>query len=423
MRIVTVAVIACATMVGATTSFAQSFDAQSFHPPVSISADVRTPAGGFTLHAPALLSSLATLPRAEVSSYLQHNRGLVDRTLTGPRIARQVVGWWSSLARQERTVLTETAPEMLGNLDGIPLDVRDALNSATLKSRLRSVKAEVVAAGPTASGSLRSEYAGLQSVRDALLPGRGEPKRSLLSFDVRGTMRAAIAIGSVATADNVSVLVPGMFYSVRDQMVDWTATAQTVYDAQRSWLSRLGQSDRSVATVAWLGYRTPDFGSVLKLDDARAGADSLEDVLAGVRAVRGEHQPFLSVLAHSYGSTAAFLALQDGDTPVDALAVVGSPGSEARSVKDLDVRSGNVYVGAALLDPVAASGFFGVNPSTARYGAHSLSLSGGIDPIDGSVMLPAVGHNSYFSPGTESLRNLALIAIGDGSLATTPRAH
>jgi hypothetical protein len=35
-------------------------------------------------------------------------------------------------------------------------------------------------------------------------------------------------------------------------------------------------------------------------------------------------------------------------------------------------------------------------------------------------MLPSVGHNSYFAAGTESLRNLALVAIGDGSLATTP---
>jgi pimeloyl-ACP methyl ester carboxylesterase len=231
-------------------------------------------------------------------------------------------------------------------------------------------------------------------------------------------MRAAIAIGDVDHADDVTILVPGMFYTVAGQMADWTHTAQVLYDAQRAWLKRLGQSSKTVATVAWLGYRTPDLMSVLSLTDAREGATMLEEAVEGIRAARGTHQPYLSIVAHSYGSTAALLAAQDAGTQLDALAVVGSPGSVATSVHELNVPADRVFVGAALLDPIAGSGYFGTDPGSHDYGARPLGAVGGIDPIDGKVMLPAFGHNGYFAPGTESLRNLALIAIGDCSLVT-----
>src|SRR5690606_42101369 len=61
--------------------------------------------------------------------------------------------------------------------------------------------------------------------------------------------------------------------------------------------------------------------------------------LQGLRAARGVDQPFVSVLAHSYGSTAALLSLAEDDVSVDALAVVGSPGSPARSAAELHVGS------------------------------------------------------------------------------------
>lgn len=70
------------------------------------------------------------------------------------------------------------------------------------------------------------------------------------------------------------------------------------------------------------------------------------------------------------------------------------------------------------MDPIPGTGYFGTDPGSRDYGARAFGAVGGIDPIDGRPMLPAIGHNGYFSQGTESLRNLALISIGDCALIT-----
>ena len=109
------------------------------------------------------------------------------------------------------------------------------------------------------------------------------------------------------------------------------------------------------------------------------------------------------------------MALTEYDFEVDALALVGSPGSAAQSVKQLHVKNGNVYVGKAQWDPVPNSAFFGSEPGSEDYGARTFGTDGGTDPITGATMLRSFFHIEYFSPGTESLRNLALIGIGHGA--------
>ena len=149
---------------------------------------------------------------------------------------------------------------------------------------------------------------------------------------------------------------------------------------------------------------------------AREGRDALTASLTGLRAERGADQPYVSVLAHSYGSTAALLSLQEDDVSVDALAMVGSPGSPARTVKDLHVANGNVWVGAAQWDPIPASGVFGSQPASPDYGAHHFGVDGAVDPYTGQQLSAAISHNDYFTDGGESFRNLVLIGIGQGSL-------
>ena len=110
------------------------------------------------------------------------------------------------------------------------------------------------------------------------------------------------------------------------------------------------------------------------------------------------------------------LSLQDDDVSIDALAIVGSPGSPARSVNQLKVTNGNVWVGAAQTDPVPQTGIFGSQPLSASYGAHRFGVDGATDPLSGSSLRGAVGHNDYFVSGTESLRNMVLIGINRGDL-------
>jgi hypothetical protein len=41
-----------------------------------------------------------------------------------------------------------------------------------------------------------------------------------------------------------------------------------------------------------------------------------------------------------------------------------------------------------------------------------------VDPITRGTLGPAVGHNGYFAPGSEAMRNLALVGIGRGGDVT-----
>jgi hypothetical protein len=410
-------VVAAVVVASAIATSAVAAPNGSFNPDATAhTSAIAAPAANRAPQVSAVLASIQHADPAALPSYLAGNKQQIMSTLAVPGVASQVGSWWNSLGQTQRRSIERNAPALLGNLSGIPMTVRDTANQSVLRRQLDETRRKIRSAG--ASAKLTATLDGLRSVASALRSPAGAPKRTLTTFDTTGPMRAAIAIGDVDHADDVSILVPGMFYTVSGQMADWTHTAQVLYDTQRAWLKRLGQSNKTVATVAWLGYRTPDLMSVLSLADARDGATMLEEAIAGIRAARGTHQPYLSIVAHSYGSTAALLAAQNGDTELDALAVVGSPGSVATSVHELNVPADRVFVGAALLDPIAGSGYFGTDPGSRDYGARPFGAVGGIDPIDGSVMLPAFGHNGYFAPGTESLRNLALITIGDCSLVT-----
>jgi pimeloyl-ACP methyl ester carboxylesterase len=237
-------------------------------------------------------------------------------------------------------------------------------------------------------------------------------------------------LGDLSTADYVTYLIPGMFFTVEGQINDWTDDAARIYDEQVSWLNLIGETDpseagKSVAVVSWMGYETPNLTNIGSLDLAFAGRDAIADVVRGLQSEREGDEPFISVIAHSYGSTAAMMALSEYSFEIDALVVIGSPGSAVQSVDDLNVRNGNVFVGEAAWDPVPNSAFFGNDPGSPEFGAHQLGVSGGVDLITDEVLSASVGHNGYFGAGSESVRNLALIGIGKSQLATdgTPDDH
>lgn len=223
-------------------------------------------------------------------------------------------------------------------------------------------------------------------------------------------------------------MVPGMFFQVDGQINDWTADAGRLYDEQVAWLKTIHEahpdaSNKTVAVVSWMGYQTPDLTNIGSLDLAYEGQDAFARAVEGLQAERGANQPYTTVLAHSYGSTAVLMALTKYTFSIDALAVVGSPGSEAQSVSDLHVRGGNVFVGEAAWDPVPNSSWFGSDPGSASYGAKAMEVKGTIDPISQVELKGSVGHNDYFGPGTESMRNMALIGINEGQLVTNGSKH
>ena len=386
-----------------------------------------------------VLDTLATLSRSQLEAWANDPSAVSD-LLAAPPAAPQVADWWATADAAERQRLITAAPQLVGNLEGVPYTVRDAANRDVLAASIARVTARLSdgSVGRAATEQLQAQLHMLQQVRDAVATGPSGLPRTLVTLDVADGGRAVIAVGDLATADFVSYLVPGMFYSVDSEVGSWAGAADQLAVDQAAWLQRLAPAQhaagdvKTVATVAWIGYRTPTVVNVASLDLAREGSEALTASLRGLEAVRsGEtDRPYLSILAHSYGATAALLALQENDVTIDALAMVGSPGSPAENVGQLRVRDGNVWVADAALDPVASTGVFGSHPLSAAYGAHHFGVDGAIDPFTRAALAPSLGHVDYVTAGSESFRNMALIAIGqgrlvltaDGTVAAEPRA-
>lgn len=384
-----------------------------------------------------LLVGLAQLPLADVAAFAADYPTHIDAVLTTPPEATVVSAWWTMLDATQRAALTAATPRLVGGLDGVPLAQRSRANETYLRESLAdTTRALDGILSATERDRLSHQQAMLEQVAEALHASDDGPKRSLILLDTGGTGRAAIALGNPDTADYIAYLVPGMNYQVEPQMVNWTTVADDLYREQVTVLAERpaaptarGTSLAStttdavsapptVATISWIGYEAPDLFSVGGLDRAEAGAAFLETSWAGVRATRGAQQPFVAVFAHSYGSTVSLLALAQGEVEVDALVLVGSPGSAIQSAAKLRVTDENVFVGKADWDPAVNSAFFGSDPGAASYGATALGVRGGIDALTGASLAGSVGHNDYFTPGSESLHNMALIGTDNADLVT-----
>lgn len=370
----------------------------------------------------SLVRELAVLSPAQIRAALAGDPQLVTKLLAAPPSARDVGALWSSLDPTARTKLATSAPRLVGGLDGFPVAVRDTANRAWVTQSI----AELRSALPSVSGRALAESDQHQlhmlgMVESALKPTKNGPTRTLLSADPAGQGKAVIVLGDLQKADYVTYMVPGMFYTVDGQLSAWTGDAADLYDQQRAWLKRLAATDpaeahKTVAVVAWMGYQTPDLTNIGSLDLANQARDALSSSVESLRLQRAGHEPYTTIVAHSYGSTAALMALTQSSFSVNALVLVGTPGSAAQSVKDLHVDGGNVWVGSAAWDPVPTSAFFGSDPSSPSYGAHAMGVSGATDVITGTKLGQSLGHNQYFDPGTESMRNMALIGIGHSEL-------
>ncbi len=362
--------------------------------------------GGVTVeHGRAFLTDLSSLSGADLLR-AGRDRHVLATAEDDPPTAAEVTAWWSGLSDDERDTLTTLAPSVVGNLEGVPYAVRDRANRAVLATGLADHSA---AAAVTAM---------LGQVRDALVHEVGAPDRYLITLDTRGAGRAAIAVGDLDTAADVTVVVPGMFFTVTGQMADFTNTANDLYTEQATvaGLAAPG-SGNGVAVVAWMGYRTPDLSNIMSLGMAKTGGERLARTVGGLREIRDGDEPRVNIVAHSYGSTAALMALASGEMSADTLTVLGSPGSDVRTSADLAVSAGQVFVGDAHSDPIAGSGYFGTDPGSAGFGSTVLDLTGGVDVQEaGEVFRRPVGHNDYLKPGTASLHDVALIAVGRGDL-------
>ncbi|MDE3722709.1 alpha/beta hydrolase [Nocardiopsis sp. N85] len=222
----------------------------------------------------------------------------------------------------------------------------------------------------------------------------------LLAYDETGDGRIVEALGDVATADHIVVLVPGNDNYLGNYFDPSRATRPRVNGA--TLLRTMGGISRGerFAVVVWLGYDTPrGFFEGAMRGPAREGARDL------VRLTRFlPRDARITLIGHSYGTVVCGLAL--ADARVDDCIALGSPGMGGSSVADLRY-GGNLWALQGEEDwirffPRGRLGDIGHGPTPLRPGFGAVRVETG----------PISGHCAYYTDGSESVRNMARIALG-----------
>lgn len=332
----------------------------------------------------------------------------------------EVKQWWDSLSQADKAWLLREQPDKLGNLDGIPVEIRSPANIEMMNRDI----ARVENATEAIPYDVMQRYYNIIKIRDGLAAQRAKTGAEAYlyvyepnAFDNQG--RAAITIGNPDEAHHTAVLVPGTGNSVESGWLSQDDAARVYHQTSKA------DPTQSAAVVAWIGYDAPD-----SMADVRVGQPDLArqggDLLAGdvnALAVTNHGDSHVTVIGHSYGSTTVADAAAGSGMRVDEVVLIGSPGTDlAQSAADFHLpEGGHVYVGAASTDPVT---HLGGNQSTVP--GTDITVGLGNDPADddfGSTRFraevpgltdPISDHSSYLQPGSESLYSIATIASGQG---------
>ncbi|MCC9175534.1 alpha/beta hydrolase [Arthrobacter sp. zg-Y179] len=344
---------------------------------------------------------------------------------------------WEKLTPEQRAVISQKVPSLVGNLEGIPYSDRIAANNAALDLALAQKPL------PDAQRDV------LKEIKAAVDAGRDDTTvRGLISFDPTHPPLAALAIGNMDTADNVTWNVPGMG-TTAGSMDNWAEGSQNIYDAQL----KLGGGDPAV--VAWIGYHTPGMPpstEVLGNEHALDGGERLASSLNGFNAASDGRDTYVSVAAHSYGTTTTAHGLTGIDFDVDSVAFYGSAGLDDTALADMRIKDGPegqpaLFATHASQDQVAWTGNVlsqRTDPLGDGFGSHEFSSEGDAErELKQTLGHSAIGEDGdkwnplhtydehgYLDNGTQSLDSIAKITTGNGDevlqreeeLADTSRA-
>lgn len=330
--------------------------------------------------------------------------------------SRALNRWAEGLDPDDLSTLAIFDADRVGNLDGMPNRIRYASNRVNLARGIESEQEKLRTLWdppPSSDHPLYAEYqrltrriAMLEDLQDGgeegIDPGTQlavENPSQVLSFElptydgrsVTDDGRLAVVIGDLDNADQVGTVVPG----ITNRIDNFGATLDKARNTQ--------DLVQNSATIAWLGYDTPEFADATSTDDAVTGGQALEDFVDGmVRKADSE----LTIMAHSYGTLVTSLALQNGMRP-DRVVLFGSPGlgEDIRSKADLGVPDDlPIYALRAPGDPVSI---------TAGHGMDPVDMPGIIRlDTDWSGPEDVTGHSQYTDLDTDSLENIAGVLRG-----------
>jgi hypothetical protein len=228
--------------------------------------------------------------------------------------------------------------------------------------------------------------------------------RQFLEYDTAGDGRAVEAVGDLAHATHIAIVVPGVDTTLAnfDHGLGNVERRAPAFQARQLYAQMTARTREPVAVIAWLGYDPPEgIGlAAVREDRAKAGAAALVSFVDGLPKVD------VTVIGHSYGSVVAGLAAPRLGVNVQDIIAIGSPGMGVDKRADLHTTA-RVWAGTAKGDwtrwipGVRIFGLgHGTRPAEPEFGALPLPVGG------------VANHDSYFVTGTGSLDAMAGIAVG-----------
>ncbi|KQR65694.1 alpha/beta hydrolase [Frigoribacterium sp. Leaf172] len=314
---------------------------------------------------------------------------------------------------------------LFANLDGVPASKRDIASRAVLDAAvedpervyqlmglggdrnrgLDGFKEDVVALqkavkeADITAAQLRAD-SGTTSV--AQLVGFGEHD---------GAVVAAISLGDLDSASNVTVNVPGMNSNVGEMNTAVTAANQLIRAARET------DSDASYAVVSWMGYNSPNPAEVGLPARASSGAAELASFMDGLHDSRDDGSAdSVTLMAHSYGSTTSSAALLLTEHRIDSFISYGSVGLTNEATVD-ELNADEVYATQAWGDGLAPVGLaLGLGTRTNPLivdGVHVFSAEDGpgTEAVTKHDMFVESGsdQNGYLSADSTSLKTISQI--------------
>lgn len=240
---------------------------------------------------------------------------------------------WAGLDESVREELIRSVPWVIGNLPGLLPSVRDRANRELVEFYREYPQ--------TLTPEQLTLVAEAQRILDDEARQRSpKPPIQVLAFDLSGPVpRAAIGYGDLDTSSHTTFQAAGMGSDAHTALPTWDVAARNLYEAQEALLPRFEGGGPGV--VAWLGYDTPAMlpnSEVFRSESASLGAGRLAAELDGMAAAREAADaglPAIGVVAHSYGTTMAAIALTKTKHPVDSFVMLGSAGLDTEAVPSL----------------------------------------------------------------------------------------
>ena len=335
--------------------------------------------------------------------------------------------WWDSLSDTAKAAILRDAPDLVRNLDGVPIVDRDAANRAVLKREIDKLQAEateISRANPNDPRSrnqtdwpgqeklaeINGKLNGLHAIETRLnQPQPGQQQAFLIGLDTSGDGKAIVSSGNPDTAKNVATYVPGTGSDLSKINGEMDRSERMVGAAREAY-------SPSTAVVAWVGYDAPDdvMPNAMSGDYADGAKKDLDRFQDGLRETHQGEPSHNTMIGHSYGTTVIGYTARDEHLDVDDIVFVASPGVGVNHADELGLPADRVHSTVDAHDPIQLAPVFGIEPQ--NFSDANVFTSG--DPTKSTegpwynAGYNSDAHSMYWDPGNKALDNMGRVIAG-----------